>query len=89
VSLYGVNLVGRRVLHDEAFRDRLLADPAAALAELDLTDEERTALLAGDVAALYALGAHEYLLLNIARHGALGLDFPTFSARIRGATRAG
>jgi Aromatic-ring-opening dioxygenase LigAB, LigA subunit len=85
VSIYDVNLVGRRVLHDEAFRKRLQTDPESALAELDLTEQERDALLAGDVGRLYHLGAHEYLLLNVARYRALGLDPKVFSERIRAA----
>lgn len=83
MSLYAVNLVGRRVLHDPPFRERLLADPEGALAELDLTGEELDALIAGDVGTLYHLGAHEYLLMNIARYGALGLDMKIFSERMR------
>jgi hypothetical protein len=85
VSAYDVNLVGRRVLHDRDFRARLLADPEGALDELDLTCEERSALLAGDVARLHALGANGYMLMNIARFEALGLDLRSFSDRIRGA----
>jgi hypothetical protein len=85
VSLYEVNLVGRRVLHDEEFRALLLADPERALSEFDLAEQERDALHRGDVATLYQLGAHEYLLLNIARYGALGLDMKVFSERIRAA----
>jgi hypothetical protein len=85
VSTYEVNTVGRRVLHDSTFRDLLRTNPAVALSELDLTEGERDALLAGDVAELYRQGAHEYLLLNIARYGALGLSPKVFSERIRAA----
>jgi hypothetical protein len=85
MSAHDVDRVGRRVLHDRDFRARLLAEPAAALAEHELADEERAALLAGDVGALYHRGAHEYLLMNLARFGVLGLDAPTFSARMRAA----
>ena len=87
MSTYGVNTVGRRVLHDPEFRELLRRDPETALAELDLTESERGALVAGDVAELYRQGAHEYLLLNIARYGALGLNPKVFSDRIRGASR--
>lgn len=40
-----------RVMRDQAFGDRLAADPAAALAEFDLTPEERAAFGAGKLAA--------------------------------------
>jgi hypothetical protein len=86
MSIYAVNLAGRRALKDPAFRAKLTSDPRSALGELDLTDDERAALLAGDVAALYEMGAHEYLLMGLARCGVLGLDPPTFGERIRQAT---
>lgn len=83
MSVYAVNLVGRRVIREPEFCARIAADPEAALAEFDLSGSERKALLAGDVARLYALGAHEYLLMGLGRRGVLGLDLPTFSDRIR------
>ncbi|MBN9494968.1 hypothetical protein J0H33_16720 [bacterium] len=83
MSIYAVNLIGRRTLRDEEFRQRLLDDPEAALAELDLDDAEREALLAGDVVRLYEMGAHEYLLMTLARFGVLGLDLQTYNERIR------
>lgn len=86
MSVYAVNLVGRRTLKDAEFRQRLLDDPEAALGELDLSEGEREALLAGDVARLYEMGAHEYLLMGLGRCGVLGLDMPTYSERIRKAS---
>jgi hypothetical protein len=83
MSIYAVNLVGRRTLRDAEFRQRLLDDPGAALAELELDDAEREALLAGDVVRLYEMGAHEYLLMTLARFGVLGLDLKTYNERIR------
>jgi hypothetical protein len=83
MSTYAVNLVGRRTLRDAEFRQRLLDDPGAALAELELDDAEREALLAGDVVRLYEMGAHEYLLMTLARFGVLGLDLKTYNERIR------
>jgi hypothetical protein len=38
------------------------ADPNAFAAEYDLTEEERAAVLAVDIAALYRLGVHPLLL---------------------------
>ncbi len=62
MSVYAINKLCRDALHDLAFREALKSDPAAAIAPLDLTDEERKALLAGDVARLYEWGCHPYLL---------------------------
>jgi hypothetical protein len=87
VSLYDVHVAARRVVHDPAFREHLTRDPEGALAELDLTDDERRLVLAGEVGRLYELGAHEFLLMNFARFGVLGLDRATFSERIRAARR--
>ena len=42
-----------------------VADPQARLANADLTDAERDALLAVDLVRLYELGANEYLLLRL------------------------
>lgn len=86
MSVYAINLVGRRVLHEPAFREQLSTNPEAALDGLELASEERDALLAGDVARLYEIGAHEYLLMNLARYEVLGLDAKTFSARMRSAS---
>ena len=48
---------------------------------------EREALLAGDVAELYALGANGYLMMGFARHELFGLTLARFSERIRQADR--
>ena len=47
MSVFAVNHLCREVLRDHAFRAAMKADPAKALATLDLTDAERSALLAG------------------------------------------
>ena len=49
MSIYAVNKLCRDALHDVAFREALKRDPAATTARLSLSEEERTALLAGDV----------------------------------------
>lgn len=46
MSYEAVQDVLNRAFADEAFRRRLYAEPEAALAPFDLTDDERTALLA-------------------------------------------
>jgi hypothetical protein len=52
---------------------------------LALTDEERAALLAGDVAWLYERGAHPFLLAYLTRWELFGLTVPLYSERIRAA----
>jgi Aromatic-ring-opening dioxygenase LigAB, LigA subunit len=83
MSTYAVNKLCRDALHDLAFREALKRDPAAALAPLPLTDDERKALPAGDVAWLYRRGAHPYLLAYLLRWQLFGLTAPVFSERMR------
>ena len=63
MSIFAVNHLCREVLRDHAFRAAMKADPAKALGPLDLTDEERRALLAGDVGTLYRMGANAFLMM--------------------------
>jgi hypothetical protein len=83
MSLYAVHSVCRKALNNQGFREALNADPVAALKSFDLTPEERDALLAGDVVALYGRGAHEYALLWLGRAEVFGLTVPEYSKRIK------
>jgi hypothetical protein len=89
VSVYAVNKLCRRVVHEPALRAALGADPEAALgaATPPLTDEEIAALLAGDVGRLSRMGANHFLLHQLGRWKVLGLDLPTYAERIRAAWR--
>ncbi len=49
---------------------------------LDLTDEERRAVLAGDVGALYLRGANTYLLFHLLRYKVLGLTLDSYQASL-------
>ncbi len=82
MSAYMVNKVCQRVGHDDDFRAALDADPEAALAPFDLTDEERALLIAGEVGRLFELGAHPYLLGHLTRHETLGITVENFSRRM-------
>jgi hypothetical protein len=82
MSLFAVHAVCRDALYDDRFQTALRDDPQQALAERDLSSPEREALLAGDVARLYAWGAHEYVLMWLARADVLGLTVPGFMQRI-------
>ena len=83
MSVYAVNYLCREVLRDHAFRAAMKQDPAAAIANHDLTGEERRALLAGDVAALYRLGVNAFLMGYLPRFEVCGLTLPLFNERIR------
>lgn len=83
MSVLAVNRLCRDVLRDRAFRDRIKAEPAAAIAGRDLTPEERAALLAGDVAKLYRMGVNAFLMGYLCRFEVCGLTLPTYNERIR------
>jgi hypothetical protein len=83
MSLYGINKVCHLTQTDLAFREQMRTDPAGAIADFPLTDEERAAFLTGDVAKLYQLGAHGFLLSRLPRFGSLGLTRDEYIKRMR------
>jgi hypothetical protein len=85
MSLYAVHQICRDALNDDQFRAALQEHPDEALESYDLDAGERDALLRGDVADLYTQGAHEYVLMWLARAEVLGLTVPVFMQRITAA----
>src|SRR6266550_704595 len=83
MSIFAVNHLCREVLRDHAFRAAMKADPAKALAPLDLSDEERRALLTGDVGALYRMGINAFLMNYLARFEVCGFDVKIYNQRMR------
>jgi hypothetical protein len=80
---YQINKLCHRVFHDIPFREAVKRDPAAAIADWPFTDEERTALLEGDVAKLYEWGGHPFLLAHFTRWGLFHLNPALYAERIR------
>jgi len=70
MSRYETNVVLYRLKKDAAFRDRFRADPHRALADADLTDEEREAFVRWDARKLNDLGGLLHLLISIPGLGA-------------------
>jgi hypothetical protein len=83
MSIFAVNHLCREVLRDHAFRGAMKADPAKALGSLDLTDEERRALLAGDVGTLFRMGVNAFLMNYLARFEVCGLNTAIYNERMR------
>jgi len=83
MAIFTVNHLCREILRDHAFRAAMKADPVKALAPLDLTDEERRALLAGDVGTLFRMGANAFLMAYMARFEVCGLNVETYNQRMR------
>jgi Aromatic-ring-opening dioxygenase LigAB, LigA subunit len=85
MSVYTVHKLLHRAQVDLDFRERLRTEPADVLAELSFTDEERSALLAGDVVTLARAGVHTFLLSRIPRFQLFGLDRDEYIRRMRSA----
>jgi len=83
MTIFAVNYLCREVLRDHAFRAAMKADPAKALTGLELTDDERGALLAGDVGALYRIGVNGFLMGYLARFEVCGLNVQNYNERMR------
>ena len=65
LSRYALNSLLFRLKKDSELRVRLATDPPAALAEFDLSDAERAAVLAHDLQKLNDLGGYLHLLMSI------------------------
>jgi hypothetical protein len=90
MSIYAVNKICYRVVHEPALCAALRDAPEQALqaARPALSEEELKALLAGDVGRLSRMGANNFLLHQLGRFRLLGLDLPSYADRIRAAYRA-
>lgn len=88
MSVYTINEICYRAVHDPPFRDAMLADPAGMLATLELTDAEQRALLAGDIGQLYLWGANTYLLGHLMRYKLFGVTRETYAPSIWAAARS-
>jgi aromatic-ring opening dioxygenase LigAB LigA subunit len=82
MSAYAINKVCHLSERDARVREALRADPEAALNGFKLTPDERQALLAGDVARLFQMGGHPFLMQHLARHGLFGLNRDLYRQRI-------
>ena len=82
MSIYAVHKIAQLLRKDAAFSERMRQNPAAAIAEFQVTDEERQAILAGDVGRLAALGAHGYLLGAFAQQRVVGVTMANYVERI-------
>ena len=72
MSRYAINSLLYHLKKNPALRARFIEDPAAAIADADLTDEERTAFLAGDMRKINELGGYLHLVMSIPKIGTHG-----------------
>jgi hypothetical protein len=66
MSLYYVQKLLYQLNRDPAVRRRFDADRTELLADYELTEEERAAILEGDIGLLYVLGVNGQLLMHYA-----------------------
>lgn len=65
MSRYAVNSLLYRLKKDPEFRARFAADPATALAGVDLSEAEREAFIARDMRKINELGGYLHLVMSI------------------------
>jgi len=87
MSLYGVHKVCYLIETDMAFRKAMQDDPATALQAMPLTDEERRAFIEKNLATLYKMGVHTFLLSRLPRFDAMGITREEYIERMTGLTR--
>ena len=88
MSLYSVQNVLFQLKKDKAFVARFKADPVAAIAAHQLTEQEQAAIVDGDLAALYRMGVHPLLMAPYSRMmGILRPRYQELLAPLRGVQR--
>jgi hypothetical protein len=85
MSLYYVQKLLYQLNRDPAVRRRFDADREALLEDYELTVEERSALLGGDIGLLYVIGVNGQLLMHYA--ALLGLPWDDYIAAMRNGVR--
>jgi hypothetical protein len=90
MSVYAVNKLCRRVVHEPALREELnaghdRAEAAIRAADPPLSEEEIQLVLDGEVGTLGLIGCNYFLLHQLGRWEVLGLDLPTHGERVRAA----
>lgn len=85
MSLYQLNKIMYLLEVDADFLARMKSNPASAVKDMALTEDERTAVLTGDVGKLYSMGVNIFILDSVVRHQLFGIDRQTYLERIRAA----
>lgn len=85
MSLYQLNKIMYLLEVDAGFLARMKSDPADAIKDMELTEDERAAVLSGDVGKLYLMGVNMFILDSIARHELFDIDRNSYLAQVRAA----
>ncbi|MEW6450651.1 MAG: hypothetical protein AB1490_08400 [Pseudomonadota bacterium] len=76
MSIFGTQKFIFQLKKDKALQSQFRSDADNALAVFPLSDDERQALKAGDLASLYRMGVHPLLLAPYARF--MGISRPSY-----------
>jgi hypothetical protein len=72
MSRYAINTLLYQLKKDRELRARFIKDPRAAIADVDLTDAERAAFIAGDMKKINELGGYLHLVMSVPKIGTHG-----------------
>jgi hypothetical protein len=81
MSLYNVQKILYQLNRDPRVRERFASDRASLLADYELTDEERTAIVDGDIGLLYVMGVNGQILMHYS--ALLGQTWDEYIAAMR------
>lgn len=84
MSLYQLNKILYLLDMDKSFLRRAKSDPAEAISDFELSNDERKALLDGNIALLFKMGVHTFLLNSTVRHEAFGVTREDYVRQMRG-----
>ena len=85
MSLYCTQKFLYHLNRDPAVQRRYKQDPGTLLCDYELSDEERAAIVSGDIGKLYVLGANGQLLMHFA--ALLGMPWPAYIEAMRDGVR--
>lgn len=85
MSLYQVQKCLYTLNRDRAAQERWRSDPERLVEDYDLTEEERKALLEGDIGLLYVLGVNGQILMHFA--ALLGIEWFDYLEMMREGVR--
>jgi hypothetical protein len=88
MTTYHLNRIMYLLHTDPDFLQRFRQNADEALASFPLAAAEARALKRGDVATLFRVGVHPFLLHGFVRQRLCGIDQPTYMAQVRQAAES-
>ncbi len=85
MSLYQLQKFLYHLNREPSVQASFREDRLSLLGKYELSDEERSAIMAGDIGKLYVLGANGQLLMHYAAH--LGVPWPDYLESMREGVR--